>query len=129
MKLLLDMNLSPRWAEVLRQAGHEVVHWSSVGRADARDDELMDRAGSRGFVALANDLDFGAILAATHAQGPGVLQMRAEAVSPGYLGDRPLRALQRFEQDLLVGALITIDERRDRARLLPIRQRRAEPAT
>lgn len=126
MKLLLDMNLSPRWAELLRQAGHDAVHWSNVGPATAEDQELMTWARTHGYVVVTNDLDFGAILAATQAEGPSVLQMRTAAVSPRSLGDRLLKALERFEQDLLAGALITVDERRERARLLPIKPQRPE---
>ena len=29
MKLLVDMNLSPRWVPFLLDAGHEAVHWST----------------------------------------------------------------------------------------------------
>ncbi len=122
MKLLIDMNLSPLWAEVLRSAGHEVSHWAAVGRAVAEDEELMAWARKAGCVVLTNDLDFGAILAAMQAEGPSVLQVRTEDVSPRALGERLLKALERFEGDLLAGALITIDERRERARLLPIRK-------
>lgn len=92
MKLLLDMNLSPRWAELLRQAGHDAVHWSTVGQATAEDQALMAWARTHGYVVVTNDLDFGAILAATQAEGPSVLQMRTEAVSPHSLGDRLLGA-------------------------------------
>ncbi len=107
---------------MLRSAGHEVWHWAAVGRAVAEDEELMAWARKAGCVALTNDLDFGAILAATQAEGPSVLQVRTEDVSPRALGERLLKALERFEGDLLAGALITIDERRERARLLPIRK-------
>ncbi len=31
MKLLVDMNLSPAWVDVLRQAGFEAIHWSEIG--------------------------------------------------------------------------------------------------
>jgi len=31
MKLLLDMNLSPRWIQTLEDQGWEAVHWTSVG--------------------------------------------------------------------------------------------------
>lgn len=31
MKLLVDMNLSPRWVAVLVGAGVDAVHWSAVG--------------------------------------------------------------------------------------------------
>ncbi|MCL4809532.1 MAG: DUF5615 family PIN-like protein [Thermoanaerobaculia bacterium] len=128
MRLLLDMNLSPLWAEVLREAGHDAVHWSAVGKATAEDQELMAWARLHDHVVVTNDLDFGAILAATQAEGPSVLQMRTEAVSPRFLGDRLLKAIERFEKDLLAGALITVDERRERARLLPIKPQRPEPA-
>lgn len=127
MKLLLDMNLSPRWAELLQQAGYDAVHWSTIGEATAEDHELMAWARTHGYVVVTNDLDFGAILAATQAEGPSVLQMRTVAVSPRSLGDRLLKALERFEQDLLAGALITVDERRERARLLPIKPQRPDP--
>jgi predicted nuclease of predicted toxin-antitoxin system len=33
VKLLLDMNLSPRWVHVLMRAGFEAMHWSN--RLDA----------------------------------------------------------------------------------------------
>jgi hypothetical protein len=29
MKLLVDMNLSPRWIEYLKQSGFDAVHWGS----------------------------------------------------------------------------------------------------
>jgi predicted nuclease of predicted toxin-antitoxin system len=29
MKLLLDMNLSPRWVNVLTDNGYEALHWST----------------------------------------------------------------------------------------------------
>lgn len=35
MKLLVDMNLSPRWVSFLSEAGMEAVHWTAVGRFDA----------------------------------------------------------------------------------------------
>lgn len=46
MKILVDMNLSPEWVEVLQQAGFTAIHWSAVGKANAQDTELL--AGSAG---------------------------------------------------------------------------------
>jgi Protein of unknown function (DUF433) len=40
MKLLMDMNRSPRWGPSLLDAGHEVVRWSTVGKADTTDSGL-----------------------------------------------------------------------------------------
>jgi predicted nuclease of predicted toxin-antitoxin system len=30
MKLLLDMNLTPRWVKVLQNAGFEALHWAEM---------------------------------------------------------------------------------------------------
>jgi predicted nuclease of predicted toxin-antitoxin system len=65
MKLLIDMNLSPRWVQVFEQAGIQAVHWSLIGPGNAPDREIMAFAKSGGWVVLTHDLDFGAILAAT----------------------------------------------------------------
>jgi predicted nuclease of predicted toxin-antitoxin system len=59
------MNLSPRWVSFLTEAGWETVHWSTVGRFDAPDYELMSYASAHDYVVLTHDLDFSAILAAT----------------------------------------------------------------
>ena len=61
MKLLVDMNLSPRWIPFLLDAGCEAVHWSTVGKADATDSEIMTFAAANDYIVLTNDLDFAAI--------------------------------------------------------------------
>jgi predicted nuclease of predicted toxin-antitoxin system len=44
MKILLDMNLSPRWVRFLEQEGFEAAHWSTVGDPRATQNyELSDR--------------------------------------------------------------------------------------
>jgi hypothetical protein len=35
MKLVVDMNLSPDWVQILVEKGFEALHWSSVGKASA----------------------------------------------------------------------------------------------
>ena len=46
MKLLVDMNLSPRWIGALREQGIEAVHWSSLGPHNAPDTQLMTFAAT-----------------------------------------------------------------------------------
>ena len=41
MKLLIEMNLSPRWVKTLADAGVEAEHWSSFGEATATDSAIM----------------------------------------------------------------------------------------
>jgi predicted nuclease of predicted toxin-antitoxin system len=47
MKILIDMNLSPSWADFLIEAGFEAVHWSKVGASDANDSDVMQWVDGR----------------------------------------------------------------------------------
>jgi predicted nuclease of predicted toxin-antitoxin system len=120
MKLLLDMNLSPRWVSFLRQQGWEALHWSQVGQASATDTEIMVHAAAVGAVVVTHDLDFGAILAVTHGKKPSVIQIRSEDVSPEWIGEQMIAALRHLQRELEAGALVTIERDRTRLRLLPI---------
>ena len=92
MKLLIDMNLSPKWVSVLKEAGFESTHWSSIGRLDIPDYEILTYAKSKGYVIFMHDLDFRTILAATKADCPSVIQVRTQNVTPDCL------EIQRTEQ-------------------------------
>lgn len=120
MKLLIDMNLSPQWALVLEEAGWEAVHWSRIGRPNAPDHEVLAYARSNGYVIFTHDLDFGTVLAATKAQCPSVIQIRTQDVTPAHLGPLVISALRQFTKHLEDGALITVDENKSRARILPL---------
>lgn len=121
MKLLVDMNLSPRWVGLLSAAGIEATHWSAVGPMNAPDTELMAYALANDCVVLTHDLDFSAILAATHGGKPSVVQLRADDVSPDAVGRQVLAALRQMDAELREGALVTIDPKRTRLRVLPLR--------
>ncbi len=82
MKLLIDMNLSPDWVGLLAAEGFEAVHWSAVGDPRATDETILSYAKSRRCVVFTHDLDFGAILAATGAATPSVVQIRARMLIP-----------------------------------------------
>ncbi len=125
MKLLVDMNLSPRWIDLLRKADLEAVHWSTIGRAKARDTEIMAWAAANNHVVLTQDMDFSAILAATQGVNPSVVQIRAEDVSPDVIGARVAMALRQMKSELEAGALLSIDTERTRLRLLPLIKREA----
>ncbi len=123
MKVLVDMNLSPRWVQALGLAGIEASHWSAVGRANAPDTEIMAYASAFGYVVLTQDLDFSAILASTADRKPSVVQIRSAEVSPEAIGRQVVAALLQVADELEAGALLTIDPNRTRFRLLPFRTR------
>jgi len=123
MKLLVDMNLSPRWVGVPADAGIEAAHWITRGAKNAPDTEIMAYASANGYVVLTHDLDFSAILAVTHGEKPSVVQIRADDVSPGVIGVQVISALRQMATELDEGALITVDPNRTRLRLLPLQRK------
>ena len=120
MRLLIDMNLSPKWVGFLNNAGFEAAHWSALGAANAPDPELMAYAKAHDFVVMTHDLDFGAILAASGSDGPSVVQIRADNLGLGAIGEQVIIALRQAEDAIASGALVTIDPKRSRITMLPI---------
>lgn len=120
IKILLDMNLSPAWISRLQQAGWTTVHWSTVGDPRAPDRTIMDWANRHDYIIFTHDLDFGAILALTHRKGPSVIQVRGQDVLPDSMGELVVTAIRQHESDLASGALIVVEESKNRVRILPI---------
>jgi predicted nuclease of predicted toxin-antitoxin system len=123
MKLLIDMNLSPGWARWFAEAGLEATHWTTLGPGNSSDQEIMKYARVHGYVVVTHDLDFGAMLAANQGDKPSVVQIRADDVSPDAIGTAVVNALRQSQAELESGALLTIDPRRARLRLLPLLSR------
>lgn len=119
-RILVDLNLSPTWCDFLIARGHEARHWSQIGAATAPDHELMAWAKENGFVVFTHDLDFGAILASTQGTAPRVIQIRAQDVIPEAMGLTMINALEQFKAELAKGAIVVVEPRRQRARILPL---------
>lgn len=123
MKILIDMNLSPDWTKVLEAENVEAVHWSSVGKADAPDEEIMNYARENGYTVFTHDLDFGAMIALTQATSPSILQVRAQDILPKSIGNTVVTILQKYKTELEQGALIVFDKSKERVRILPLQKR------
>lgn len=121
MKILIDVNLSPAWVSILEKAGYIALHWSTVGSLDASDHEVFSWAKNNGYILFTHDLDFGAILAITKAEGPSVIQIRARDISPDHAKDLLLNTLSKFKESLIQGSLISVDEEKARVRILPLK--------
>ena len=65
----------------------------------------------------------GLMLAATQHDKPSVLQIRAQDVLPDDIGRQVIEALRQMESALDEGALVTVDPKRTRVRVLPFRSR------
>jgi len=93
------MNLSPSWIACLESGGHSVVHWSSIGSHSALDTEIMAWARENRYIVFTNDLDYGALLFATAAASPSVIQIRTEDIRPASVEHAVLFALQAAAED------------------------------
>jgi predicted nuclease of predicted toxin-antitoxin system len=121
MRLLVDMNLTPRWVHELTGAGYEALHWSDAGDPTASDAEICAFAREHEYVVLTNDLDFPQILAHTRQSGPSVVLLRGEPVVPETRGAALLQALEGCASDLARGAIVSLDwSGPPRARVLPL---------
>lgn len=120
MRLVIDMNLPAEWVPTLAQHGFEAEHWSSIGSPQAEDSEIMEWASQNGCVVFTHDLDFGALLAASGAERPSIFQVRTLGVLPQQIEILVISALKQFEPMLEAGALVSVDEKRSRARVLPL---------
>lgn len=120
MKLLVDVSLPPAWVEFIERAGWKAAHWATTGDPRAKDRVILDWARKNSYVVFTHDLDFGTILAVTHAAGPSVIQIRTQDVLPDRHGTLLVAALRKHEKMLDEGALISLDEKGPRARILPL---------
>ena len=122
MRLLIDMNLTPRWVQHLTLAGHVCVHWSEIGPSAAQDVEICAYARQHGYVLVTNDLDFPQILAYTADAKPSVILLRGEPLIPELRARALLNGIAECTTELDAGAILTIDwTDKPRARLLPLK--------
>ena len=120
MKLLLDMNIPLKYANLLSNKGIEFLRWIAIGSPKATDAEIMKYACDNNFIVLTFDLDFSAILASTHDLKPSIIQVRASILNAEQTVDFIAEALSRNTHDLDKGAILTIDSKKARLRLLPL---------
>ncbi|HLC15510.1 MAG TPA: DUF5615 family PIN-like protein [Thermodesulfovibrionia bacterium] len=114
-------NISPSWIPVLEAEGYEAKHWSNIGSISATDTEIMQWARNNGYVVFTHDLDYGSLLFSTQAVSPSVIQLRSEDIRPRSAGEIVLHALRNANKKIEQGALLTIDMRKNRVRLLPLK--------
>jgi predicted nuclease of predicted toxin-antitoxin system len=91
-----------------------------IGDPRADDSVIMSWALANSYVVFTHDLDFGTMLALTQATGPSVLQVRGQNVLPEDIGSMVIAALRQHEAALSAGALVVVDVKKSRVRVLPL---------
>jgi len=121
VRLLLDANLSPKVAQLLKGAEHDAIHVADIGLLSASDPEIMDVAARENRVLLTADSDFGALLAVGSLAAPSVLLLRsADHLRPAEQAALIAANLPSIAEDLEKGAMASLTRERLRVRALPI---------
>jgi predicted nuclease of predicted toxin-antitoxin system len=121
MRFLIDNNLSPLLAEILKTAGHDAVHLRDLGMKGSPDPVVLEFARSDNRILISADTDFGGLLARERASSPSFLLIRRLA------GRRAaeqaaliLANLDPVADDLASGAVVVLGDEWIRIRRLPL---------
>jgi predicted nuclease of predicted toxin-antitoxin system len=120
MKILLDMNIPLKYGVLLSNKGIESLRWSDIGASNATDSEIMAYARENNYIVLTFDLDFSTILSVTHDLKPSVVQIRASILNAESAVEHIVNAICRYSEELKKGAILVIDVKKARIRLLPL---------
>ncbi len=120
MKFLADMGVSKALVRWLKEEGHDVVHCTDIGFQRATDEEIVALASKQGRVILTCDLDFGDIMASLGKSNPSIILFRLADQTPGNMRKRLAQVLEESHAAITRGAVIVVETRRHRVRLLPI---------
>jgi predicted nuclease of predicted toxin-antitoxin system len=121
MRFLLDNHLSPRVTQLLRTAGHDVLHVRDLGMQSATDEVVIGLAQAEDRVLVSADTDFGTLLARSHASAPSFLLMRrASGRRAAEQAALILANCESVRNELAAGAIVVLGEETLRIRRLPI---------
>ena len=120
MKILIDMNMSPKFVDLFAKKGVSAVHWIKVGSPSAKDTEIMEYANKNNYIVMTGDLDFNALMSISHGQKPSVILLRVQQINTEQDGERIVSVIIKNKEELLNGAILSMSAKKYRVRLLPI---------
>lgn len=121
MRLLIDANLSPVVAALLRDAGFDAVHVVDHGLGTALDSEIAQFAVEQTMAIVSADSDFATMLALNQGSAPSLVLLRsADQLPPSAQAAMLIANLPSVTDDLQAGAVVSLRPGRLRARRLPL---------
>jgi predicted nuclease of predicted toxin-antitoxin system len=122
IKFLIDMNLPRTLAVLLTENGHHCRHVGDIGLSQATDEVIVEEARLNGEVILTHDMDYGKILAFSGKSSPSVIIFRYQTKEPESFLRRILNDLPQIQSSLERGAIVVVERKITRIRLLPIQR-------
>jgi predicted nuclease of predicted toxin-antitoxin system len=120
MRLLLDQGLPRSAAGLLHNQGIDAIHVGEIGLATAEDVAILAYSRQEQQVVVTLDADFHALLALSHAHTPSVVRIRIEGLRGEALAALLQQVLEQCSEELTLGAVVTVQERRLHIRRLPL---------
>ncbi|MEM6399502.1 MAG: DUF5615 family PIN-like protein [Cyanobacteria bacterium P01_D01_bin.116] len=120
MQLLLDQGLPGSTASLLRETGIDAIHAAEIGLSTAEDTEILQKALEEERIVVTLDADFHALLALNESTSPSVIRIRIQRLKAQGMTDLLVRVINECEEDLLQGAVVTVETSRIRVRRLPL---------
>ena len=116
MKFLVDENLSPAHAALLRTLGYDAVAVTEVGLAGASDPEVVAFAVQQGRVLITLDGDFANIIRFPPERTAGVIRLRLHPPTEEAIGRRLRNTVPQLAGQSLFGRLAVVQADRIRIR-------------
>lgn len=120
MRFLIDNSLPERMADRLCDAGHDAVHVRHVGSPMWPDEVIFDFCDQERRIVVAQDTDFGTLLANREVASPSVVLFRCRMKTVDDLVPMLLANLPDIAADLESGAVVVFEDTRVRIRALPM---------
>jgi predicted nuclease of predicted toxin-antitoxin system len=120
MKFLADMGISLRTVAWLRDAGYDTVHLREEELQRLPDEEILIKSRTEERILLTVDLDFAQLLAVSGETLPSVILFRLGNENYEAINERLTDVLSQCQQDLEVGAIVSVSNETFRVRRLPI---------
>ncbi len=120
MKFLLDENVPPSLALMLKNLGYAARHVFEIGYNNTPDFKIAAFAATSDEVIITHDTDFGTILALSGKNRPSVILFRWKKSSAKNLFLFLETHLKDLATVLNAGAFVVVDEHKMRVRKLPI---------
>ena len=114
MKVLLDSCVWAGARHALVDAGHDVTTVADEWSADPGDQKILDAAHASGRVLITLDKDFGELAVVKNVEHAGIV--RLVAVRARDQGPVSARVLADHEEELALGAIVTVEPDRVRIR-------------
>lgn len=120
MQFLVDENMALSYAKTLRSLAYKAVHVSEVGLTSTDDDDIVVYAHEKDYTIITFDLDFTRIVALSQKPFPSIITFRVGEINVSEFEELIRIYLPDLINDIVKGALITIDSQGVRIKKLPI---------